>query len=110
MKKLIENWNKHLNELVGEEEGEEEEAQTQTDIRTMDGKKVQKMIGRLDNPKEFVDFFIMLKQIIANPDIHEKLRVLARKSGYDADDLIAIKKLSIAFNEKGEEVEDQDEQ
>ena len=48
MKKLIENWNKHLNELVGEEEGEEE-AQTQTDIRTMDGKKSLRLSGRFES-------------------------------------------------------------
>jgi len=106
MKKLIENWNKHLSELVGEEEGEEE--QPQTDIRTADGKKVQKMIGRLDNPKEFVDFFVLLKSVIANPDIHEKLKMLARKSGYDTDDLVAIKRLSDAFNKKGDAVEEED--
>ena len=108
MKKLIENWNKHLNELGGEE-GQSQ--QPQDDIRTVDGRKVQKMIGNLDQPREFVDFLVLLKNILKKPEVVEKIRAFGRKTGtYDDNDLLAIKRLSNAFNTESEPVGADDEQ
>lgn len=108
MKKLIENWNKHLNEFEGEE-GQSQ--QPQDDIRTADGRKVQKMIGNLDQPREFVDFLVLMKKVLMNPGVVDKIKILAKKSGvYDSDDMIAMKRLRDAFASESEPVGADDEQ
>ena len=95
MKKLIESWNRHLNEFGSEEE--EDNPESSVELGTADGRKVGVAIKRLNSPKEFIDFLKLLAAVITQPDINEKIKILAVKAGWDNDDIVAIKRLANAL-------------